>query len=259
MIRSIYTAVSGLINQEAQQDVISNNLANATTVGYKKDDLVGKSFKDVMMHNYDKVVRGKHVKNDIGMLSMGCKLDQTYTNFTQGALQSTDKKTDFALQGKGFFTVSRGGRNFYTRDGHFHVDRGGYLVNSTGDKVIGKNLRTGATEPINVMQGGKPSKISCNDSGEMFVGNDLAYKVQVVDFNNYEALSKEGDNLYTGGNPNVIENTMVKQGYLEKSNINVMEAVSDMMMSMRNFESNQKLVQSLDETLGKTVNEVGRV
>lgn len=266
MIRSIYTAVSGLINQEAQQDVISNNLANATTVGYKKDDLVGKSFKDVMMHNYDKVIGGKHVKNDIGMLSMGSKLDQSYTNFTQGVLESTNKSTDFALEGRGFFVVSRnsrvagGGKNLYTRDGHFHVESTGYLVNSTGDRVMGQNMRTGAIEPIyleNEKTG--PSKMSCNDRGELFLGGNLKYKINVVDFDNYETLRKQGNNLYSGRNAKVFTGAIVKQNYLEKSNVNVMEEVSDMMMTMRNFESNQKLVQSLDETLGKTVNEVGRV
>ncbi|KEI13160.1 flagellar basal body rod protein FlgG [Clostridium novyi B str. ATCC 27606] len=263
MIRGIYTAVSGLINQEAIQDVISNNLANSTTVGYKKDDLITRKFQDVMLHNYDKVVRGKNVRNDIGELSMGSKIDETCTNYSQGVLEDTGKSTDFAIQGNGFFVVSRNDRvnnqNLYTRDGHFHIDRNGYLVNSSGDKVMGKNLSNGAISPINILVNNNPARMACNDMGEIYLNGKPAFKMQVVNFGDYKSLRKIQDNLYSGTNPKETNDVIVKQNYLEKSNVNVMAEVSDMMMTMRNFESNQKVVQALDETLGKTVNEVGRV
>lgn len=262
MIRGIYTAISGLINQEAKQDVISNNLANANTVGYKKDDLITKKFDDVLIENRDKIVDGKNVRNTIGKLSMGSKIDETYINYDQGTIQATDKDTDFAIQGSGFFVVSRNdgvnAQNYYSRDGHFHVNREGYLVNDMGDRLLAKN-QAGEIEPINAVVDGKVAKIKCSVNGEITLNDVPKYKMYIADFRDYKSLKKVGDNLYSGQNPIDSTNVSVHQSSLEKSNINVMNEISDMMVTMRSFESNQKIVQSLDETLGKAVNEVGRV
>lgn len=263
MIRSIYTAVSGLINQEARQDVISNNLANANTVGYKKDSLITKKFDDVMIQNYDKVVNGKNVRNVIGSLSMGSKIDETYVNHEQGVIEATSKDTDFAIQGNGFFVVSRNdginNQNYYTRNGHFHINQNGDLVSSNGDRVMARNQNTGALEPINVVRNGEVAKIKCDENGNISLNGVPTYKMYIADFADYNNLKKMEDNLYSGQNPIEATNAKVEQSALEKSNVDVMAEVSDMMMTMRSFESNQKIVQSLDEVLGKTVNEVGRV
>ena len=106
MIRGLYTAVSGLISQEAKQDVITSNIANATTTGYKKDNLAIRKFDDVLLSNYDKVVGGRNVRNVIGSISLGSKIDETDTDFEQGDVASTDLDTDFAIQGNGFFAVT---------------------------------------------------------------------------------------------------------------------------------------------------------
>ncbi|MCY6959622.1 flagellar hook-basal body complex protein [Clostridium brassicae] len=256
MIRSIYTAVSGLITQEAKQDTISNNLANANTIGYKKDNLIAKKFEDVMIQNYDKIQNGKNVRNEIGTLSMGSKIDGTYTLFQQGVITGTDKDTDFAINGRGFFTVTRGttGNRLYTRDGQFHIDNSGYLANSSGDRVLGRNIRNGNVEPIYVGNG----EMKSDDGGNININGAPSYKLYIADFQDYSSLKKMEDNLFQGENPTEI-NARVFQNSLEKSNVNIMAEMSDMMMTMRSFESSQKVIQSLDETLGKTVNEVGRV
>lgn len=259
MIRGIYTAVSGLITQEARQDVISNNLANVNTVGYKRENLIAKKFDDVMIQNYDKVVNGENVKNIIGSLSMGSKIDETYTIYDKGVVEATGKDNDFAIEGKGFFAVTRDNgineNTYYTRDGHFHINGMGYLVSDMGDKVLGKNLQTGALESIYVGDG----KVKCDESGNMSINDIPAYKLYIADFDDYNSLKKVEDNLYTGENPTETGNNKVQQGCLEKSNVDIMREMADMMMTIRTFESNQKVVQTLDETLGKTVNEVGRV
>lgn len=257
MIRGIYTAVSGLITQEAKQDVTSSNLANANTVGYKKDSLISKNFKDVLLHNYDKEVNGKNVKNVIGNLSMGSKIDGTYTLFDQGVVQATDKETDFAISGNGFFslTSNNGNNKIYTRNGHFKVNYEGNLINESGYKVLGKNIETGKVEPIYVGRG----KIESDDSGNLSIDGKPTYKLYVVDFNDYTSLEKQGDNYLDKGNNAREVETIVSQRALEKSNVNVMAEMSNMLMNMRTFESNQKVIQTLDETLDKTVNEIGRV
>ncbi|MBC2580669.1 flagellar basal-body rod protein FlgG [Clostridium sp. DJ247] len=258
MIRGLYTAVSGMITQEAKQDVITNNLANANTVGYKGDNLSIKRFDDVLLQNYDKVVGGKNVKNVIGSLSLGSEVDSVNTNFTQGMIQSTDKPTDFAIKGKGFFTVQRNdginNTEYYTRDGHFHVNMNGVLVNDSGDIVIARNLQTNQLEPINVGNG----KITSDVNGNISVNNVKMYKLYTVDFGDYKNLKKVGDNLYAGTNPTEVNST-VRQNSLERSNINIINEMSDMITTMRSFETNQKIIQSLDDTLGKAVNEVGSV
>lgn len=258
MIRSLYTAISGMITQEAKQDVITNNLANATTVGFKGDNLAVKKFDDVLLQNYDKIVGGKNVRNVIGSISLGSKIDAVNTDFTQGNIESTDKTTDFAIDGRGFFSVQRNNGvdngQYYTRDGHFHVNINGILVNDSGDTVLGRNLQNNSLGPINVGSG----ELKCDTSGNISINNTPMYKLYTVDFNDYNTLKKVGDNLYQGTNPT--ENAaVVRQKSLEKSNINVMNEMVDMMTTMRTFETNQKIVQALDETLSKAANEIGSV
>lgn len=258
MIRGLYTAVSGMVTQGAKQDIITNNIANANTVGFKVDNLAIRKFDDVLLQNYDKISGGKNVRNVIGSISNGSKLDSVNTDFTQGMLQSTDKSTDFAIEGKGFFAVQKNdGTNngqYYTRDGHFHVDMNGILVNDSGDTVLGRNLQTNQLGPINVGNGEVVSDVN----GNISVNGNQMYKLYTVDFNDYTTLKKTGNNLYQGDNPTE-NNALVKQRSLEKSNVNIINAMSDMITTMRSFETNQKIVQSLDETLNKLVNEVGSV
>jgi flagellar basal-body rod protein FlgF len=258
MIRGLYTAVSGMITQEAKQDVITSNLGNSTTVGFKQDNLAIRRFDDVLLENYDKVVGGKNVRNEIGTLSLGSRVDSVNTDFTQGMIQDTGKPTDFAIDGKGFFTVQRNdGINngqYYTRDGHFHVNMRGILVNDSGDAVIGRNLATNQLEPINVGDG----KLTSDVYGNISINDNKAYKLYTVDFNDYNSIKKIGDNLYQGNNA-AENNAVVKQNSLEKSNVNVINEMTNMITTMRSFETNQKIVQSMDETLGKAVNEVGSV
>ena len=259
MIRALYTAVTGMITGEAKQNVVTNNIANSNTNGYKAENLSVKSFDDVLIQNYDKTVNGRNTKNIIGSLSQGSKIDGVNTDFTQGILQSTDKATDFAIEGKGFFTVQRNNgistKNYYTRTGDFHVDGSGYLVTDSGDKVLGKNKTTKVIEPIFVGDG----KLQADKYGNVSVNGKSLCKFDTVDFKDYNAIKKVGDNLYDAASPIQNANVTVRQGSLEKSNVNVTSEMVSMMEIMRNFESNQKVLQAIDETLGKAVNDVGTV
>ncbi|MGK0467072.1 flagellar hook-basal body complex protein [Clostridium sp.] len=259
MIRGLYTAVTGLITGEAKQSVVTNNLANSNTTGFKSENLSIKSFDDVLIQNYDKQVNGVNTKSTIGSLSMGSEIDDVKTYFSQGMLETTDKSTDFAIEGKGFFTVQSDNgienKNYYTRSGDFHIDGSGYLVTDSGDKVLGKNKLTNANEPIFVGDG----KMLSDKYGNIKVNGENKYKLNTVDFEDYKGMKKIGDNLFEGANPIQNANVTVRQNALEKSNVNVTSEIVNMMTIMRNFESNQKVVQSIDETLGKAVNEVGTV
>lgn len=257
MIRSLYTAVSGMITQQAREEVITNNLANANTTGFKNDDLSVKKFDDVLIQNYDKKVGDKNVRNVIGSLSNGSQIGNVNTDFSQGNIESTENTTDFALEGKGFFEVQRSTGNtdntYYTRDGHFHTDISGNLVTASGDKVLGTDA-SGNQTPINVGNG----QIITDDNGSISVDGVQKYKFKLADFSDYKTLKKVGDNLYQGSGA-TDSKAAVKQNALEKSNVNVINEMVNMMTTMRSFETNQKIVQSLDETLNKAVNEVGSV
>lgn len=254
MIRSLYTAVSGMITQEAKQDIISNNLANANTVGFKQDNLSLSRFDDVLIQNYDKQQGGQNVQNIIGKLSLGSKVDGVRTDFTEGSIEETGKATDFAINGRGFFSVQNNGTSYYSRDGHFHVDSRGYLTNDSGYSVMGKNASTGNVEPIYVGN----AQMSSDANGNILLGGKPAYKLATVDFADYSTLSKSGDNLYTGSGAKVAD-VNINSNSLEKSNVNLISTMIDMLTTMRSFETNQKIVQSIDETLDKSVNQVGAV
>lgn len=253
MIRSLYTSVSGLISLEAKQSITTNNMANANTTGYKVQNLSLKSFDEVLLENKDKISQGMPQRNEIGSISLGVRIDETGELWTQGMFKETNNQTDFAIDGRGFFTIERttanGTERYYTRDGSFKVDIQGYLVTSNGDRVLGTNGH------IQVGSG----KISSDNEGNLSVdGRDIG-SFLTADFQNYDELEKIGDNLYTGANPMYNTQVYVGQGVLEGSNVNTVSEMTDMMTTMRNFETNQKMFQMIDESLGKAVNEIGAI
>ena len=148
MIRGLYTSVSGLITLQNEQEVITNNIANVNNNGYKKRELTKQSFEDVMISNRQKLVGDEYVKNDIGSLNLGVKVNDVDTVFTQGSFKATDSSTDFAIDGRGFFVAQNGNQEVYTRDGNFKINQQGYLITNDGCEVLGTNIATGAKEPI---------------------------------------------------------------------------------------------------------------
>ena len=255
MIRSLYTAVSGMITLENKQNTITNNMGNANTIGYKEDTLSMKSFKEVLIQNMDKVAGGNNVKQELGSLSLGVAIDSIDTLFTQGGLKETSKMSDFAVNGRGFFVVQRGNERYYTRDGAFRVSNDGKLINNSGDLVLGINNRTGNMEPIFV--GGEDFIL--DNSNNLIIGSNATHKLALADFNDYSSLEKVGDNYYVGEEPIYNAVVFVNQGFLEGSNVNIVNSMVDMLSVMRGFETNQKFVSMIDESLGKAANEVGAV
>lgn len=251
MIRGLHTAVSGMITLEAKQGVLTNNLANVNNNGYKSNNLIVKSFKDVMIQNKDNEA-GK--KEHIGTLNLGARIDETFTNYGQGTLKSTGKENDFAIEGQGFFVVQRGNNNYYTRDGHFRVNTAGYLVTTEGDNVLGINNRTGAMEPVYVGN----SSIRLDGEKNIITDGGATHKLAIASLGR-EDLEKLSDNLYSGKNPRFNETTFVRQGFIEQSNVNMINEMTEMISVMRSFETNQRIVKVMDETLGKAANDIGSV
>lgn len=255
MIRSLYTAVSGLITLENKQSTITNNMTNANTTGFKSDTLSMKSFDEVLIQNRDKISGGQNVNNPIGKLSLGAEIDSINTKFTQGILKPTNKPTDLAVDGRGFFAVKSGNNTVFTRDGNFRVSNDGYLKTNAGDPVLGVNNSNGTMEPIFV----GTDNFVVDDNNRVIVNGKSTHALALADFNDYSTLKKVGDNYYSAPNPVYNAKVWTKQGYLEQSNVNISNEMVEMMTTMRNFETNQKMIQSIDETLGKAANEIGAV
>lgn len=254
MIRSLYTAVSGMIATENKQNTVVNNMTNANTIGYKADNLVTKSFDDVLIKNQQRVSKGTYTTNKIGKMSLGVAIDGVVTRFEQGDLKQTESKSNFAINGSGFFVIQTPGGVKYSRDGQFFVNNQGNLVNSSGDLVLGIN-NGGTLGPINVGN----SDYVLDSNNNIVINGRANQKLAIADFADYSKLGKVGDNYYEAQEEPTYIQADVRQGFLETSNVNILNEMVDMISVMRNFETNQKFVTMIDESLGKAANEIGKV
>ncbi|HHW68363.1 MAG: flagellar basal-body rod protein FlgF [Epulopiscium sp.] len=252
MIRGLYTSAIGMKTQFEKMDILTNNLANVDTTGYKKDIVVSRSFPEELTKRIQDRKNGFSNNRNIGRMSLGLYNDQVYTNYTQGTLKQTDDPLNVAIQGKAFFAVGmEDGREVYTRDGSFALDANGMLMTKEGNMVLGQN------GPIRIGQG----DVRIDESGNIYVNDELIDQLRIVEFENPETLSKLGDNLLERTEETTEKNieSRIVQGFLEGSNVNVIREMVDMITATRIYEANQKAIQTHDETLGKAVNDVGRV
>ena len=230
MLRGMYTSISAMVNLQSSQTVITNNIANVNTTGFKEERLMSKTFDDVLISNNDRYSNGVGHYQELGTLNFGVKIDEIKTNYNQGSLVETENQTDFAINGKGFFTVrDNEGNLFYTRDGAFKVNRDGYLVTSSGYSVLNSN-----NQPIYVGN----SSVSVDTNNNVVLSSGAVHRFNIVDFQDYNSLNKVGSNLYTGEGAT---------------------ATNNLMSNLRAFEANQKVVQIMDSTLSKIANEIGTV
>ena len=260
MVRGLYTAWTGLRNEEKRMDVVTNNMANADTTGFKKVDVTAQSFERHLAVKIDDPTVGINLKQGIGGMNPGVKIGETYYDMSQGNFRQTEDQYNFALSGNGFFTISTTNKSGetstrYTRDGDFTVTRDGYLVTTDGDYVLAEGGNRIQIPDANLV------KISVNEMGEIYSGNNYVAKLQLVDFQSYDALSSYGENMYEAvdGAVQTPAQAKVTQGYLEMSNVNMVTEMVDMIAISRAYETNQKMVQAIDQTLDKAVNEIGRL
>jgi len=254
MLRGLYTAYTGMEAQQEKMDVVSNNLANASTKGFKQDNVVFKSFSDVLATKInDPEYKGQE---NIGKMTLGVQVDNVYTNFEQGALELTESPYDLSIEGPGMMTIGSfkddgSVTELFTRDGSLTVNQKGQLVTKDGYYVIGEQGK------INIGSG----DLSITSNGTVYVDNQRVDKITMTGFDNFAAISKVGDNNYT--QTDRTEKTdfegMVRQGYLETSNVNSVKEMINMINLQRIYEANQKVLKTYDDTLDKAVNSVGRV
>lgn len=264
MVKGLYTAYTGMVNEQRRLDILSNNLANADTNGYKKEGTTSQTFADELAIKI-KDTSDYGLAKRLGTMSMGVHIGETYTDYDQGSFRVTDNNTDFALNGDGFFAVAytdkEGNASVkYTRDGAFIVNTQGYLVTKDGDFVLSMNdARNGNVNGR--IQVDPTKEITVDELGNIYQDDELVGDIGVVDFEDYNYLAKFGENFYDlveGGN--LIESeAKVEQGIIEASNVNVVKEMVDMITISRAYQAGQKIINAVDATLDKAVNQVGQV
>ena len=251
MLRSFYTAATAMMTQNRRMDIVTNNLSNVETRGYKSDNLVSRSFQDVLLSR----INDPYITQaaPIGTINRGIHIDQVYTTFVQGSLENTGVPTDLAQTQDAFFVILTPDGERYTRSGNFNVDAAGYLVTQTGAYVAGQN----GPIPVGMQD------FTVTDEGVVQIDGATVDQLRCVSFADNQGLRKERDGLFynydAATNPEQAVMPAVKQGYLENSNVDTGKEMVNMMEIYRSYELNQRVLRMLDESLGKTVNEIARV
>lgn len=254
MIRSLWTAKTGLEAQQAQMDVIANNLANVSTNGFKRSRAV---FEDLLYQNMRQP--GAQSTNQTKLpsgLQVGTGVRQVATErlHTQGNLEQTDSSEDLAINGKGFFEVDMpDGSTAYTRDGSFQLDANGQMVTSNGYTLTGGITIPSTATSVSVSSDGIVSVVQSGSANSTQVG-----QLNLALFINPAGLESIGQNLYletdasgapTETTPGLNGGGTLSQGYVETSNVNVVEEMVSMIQTQRAYEINSKAVDASDQML----------
>lgn len=252
MIRALYTAATGMVAQQLEQDVVSSNLANVNTVGFKKSRA---DFQDLMYQitnqSGSQTTAGGQLP--VGLeVGLGVKPVSTEKIFTQGDYQQTGNRYDFAIEGNGFFQVDNNGLTAYTRAGNFKLDKDGNLCNAEGLKVVPNITIPQTTVSFTVDSGGT---WTAADSTGVSVGTG---RMELANFTNPAGLTSMGRNLYgkseasgepVTGNPGEDAFGTITQSYLEMANVSVIDEMVKMIVGQRAYEINSKSIQTADNML----------
>ena len=257
MLKGLYTAYTGMLNEQNRMDVMTNNLANSATIGYKKEGSTSQSFSDVLAYKIKDTSESVNLAKKVGTNNPGVKIGENYTDYTQGAFKSTGNTYDLALSGDGFFSIEFTNKSDetstkYTRDGSFTLNNEGYMVTADGDFVLGEKGKI-KLDPL------KDSSI--DEAGTIFQNNVAVDQLKLTDFEDYNYLKHYGENLYEPVEGAVIQDANIKvfSGYLEASNVQVVQEMVDMISITRAYESSQKVIKTYDASLEIAVNQLGKL
>ncbi|WMT19942.1 flagellar hook-basal body protein [Parageobacillus toebii] len=277
MLRGFYTAASGMMAQQRRIEMWTNNIANANTPGYKSDQAALRAFPELLLSRLDKATvptktpRSFPLQPTIGSINTGVYMQELIPNFRQGDIKETGQPTDIALingtlpvdaetgkEGTLFFIVqNENGDIRYTRNGNFTLNPQGFLTTNDGWYVLDENGRRIQLPSTN---------FAVNADGTIVANNNRIARINIAFAANPNTLVKEGNGLFRSengvlpsalGNPNITYT--LKQGFLERANVDLNRAMTEMLSAYRAFEANQKIVQAYDRSMDKAVNEIGRL
>lgn len=258
MLKGLYVAYTGMINEQNRMDILTNNLANASTVGYKKEGSTSEAFDEILTVKIRDASVGRRLVQPVGTNNPGVKVGENYTDFTQGSFRVTGNTYDLALAGEGFFAVEFTNKagdtsTMYTRAGQFTLDRDGYLRTDDGDYVLDQQNRRIRVNPL------YESQIDAN--GTITQNGRTVARIQVADFEDYNYLEKYAETYYRPvEGARLTEGTAeIKSGYLEMANVQIVSEMVNLISIARAYESNQKIIQTYDNTLETAVNQLGKL
>lgn len=271
LLKGLYTATSAMISQQRRTEMLSNNIANANTSGYKEDQGSMRAFPDMLLSRIEAKSPGGVSKKEIGSLNTGVYMQELKPLFTQGSLQSTDQPTDIALVENQLPVNGETNENaalFYpvkTANGDVRYSKSStFSLNENNQLTINGNpvLSTDG-QPITVDN----ENFTVSENGTVTTNGRTAGQIDIRMEEDVRNLKRDGNDLYSttdgndlpsaAGNPEV--SYSLKQGLSELSNVDVTSAYTEMTEAYRTFEANQKVIQAYDKSMDKAANEIGKI
>ena len=259
MIRGLYTSALGMMSSMQRMDVITNNIANVDTTGHKRDHVISHSFSDQLitrLHDPGMLrIIGMQWPENIGNINPGVFIDDVFTVFRQGPMQKSGNSLDLALHGEGFFVVLLGqgadAERVFTRDGAFTL-QDGMLITQLGGRVQGQNGDI-------ILPNGY---VSINESGMIFVNGEYIDTLALTTFTDLHSLRRMEDNFFRVSEHSeemeISPDLRVHQGFLEGSNVNIVQEMVSMITASRAYETNARVLTSQDQTLQQAVTQIAR-
>lgn len=250
MFQGFYNLTSGMLTQNRNLNVISNNMANVSTPGFKNDQFLSTTFRQEMLYRSGN--KNKSHSVPVGTANQIVMADRTVTDYSEAGYETTASSLDFALSGRGFFSIQTAGGTVYTRNGSFALDDQGYLFLPGVGRVLGKNgpVRLGT------------DKIAVDSSGRIYTkdGNRYLGRLAIVDFQNYDTqLNKTAGDVFTANvQGRAVDGDVVQQA-LERSNVDAVGEMTQMMGSQRALQSSAQVLKMYDQLIGKIVTQLGPV
>lgn len=249
MFKGYYNLTSGMLTQQRNLNVIANNMTNVSTAGFKSNRYTSSTFNEVM---YSRVGNKDKQYSDIGTQSYIRATSDIVTNYEQGALEPTGIPLDFAIEGEGFFAIrNQAGDTYYTRSGNFSLDEEGYLCLNGFGRVVGFN-------------GGEillqTDKITGDSFGRLYADNGrLLGRIGVYTFDDTAVLEYNEEGFFTGAEGQVMETPKLHWRMLERSNVDMVKEMTEMLTSQRAFQSAAQVSKIYDQLMTKATTEIGRV
>jgi flagellar basal-body rod protein FlgG len=257
MSGEIYMAAVGALAYEKRLHIISNNLANSNTVGYKQD--YGQ-FQILDSSDLPEESTQNSEELNTSQADLFWNRFNVYTDHTSGSLKNTGNDFDLALAGKGFFCVQTPDGIHYTRKGDFTLHADGVLVTRTGWPVMGESGEISVDGKENPQQ---HKKFSVDEEGNISVDGNQVDRLRIVDFPQPYTLTKMGETLFkpadSGPGETQAEDVRVSQGFIELSNVDAVKMMTEMIEVLRGYESYQKIIRSVDEVNSRAINEIGKM
>jgi flagellar basal-body rod protein FlgF len=299
MLRGLYTAASGMISQQRKHDIVTNNIANVNTPGFKQGNAINRSFPEMLISRINNG-KGESGSVPVGRLNTGVMAEENVSVHAQGDIQETHNPFDFALisniqvpgaafdasgkyvdangqriiQPQAFFTVeNNNGEQRYSLNGKLSVDSNGQLITPDGYRVLGRDgqplqLLDQATQtPITNFRITKLGQFTDADGVLLQNANNQPMDLLISRVEDPNQLVREGNGLYRLNADaqgfvtpvNLDDQVEVRQGFVERSNVDASQSMVDMMTAVKAYEANQKVIQFYDRSMDKAVNDVGRV